>query len=201
MNLSEKELEALLPKVELVEINVPQLHPDNPRTITEKKFKELVRSVEAFYQMLFLRPLVLNDLDQVLGGNMRLLAAKKAGLKQIPVLRAVNLTELQQREFMIKDNLPFGDWNFDALANEWSQDLLQDWGLSLAAFAPAGPVTYTPSDDIGDAGSRSSAGTDRKPAATSFNVLVKCHTEFDRVQLETILNNAGMYVDEHFYHV
>jgi len=81
--------------------------------------------------MLDIRPIVVNDDMVVLGGNMRLKACKEAGLKEVPVIKVNDLTEEQQREFIIKDNVGFGEWDWDLLANEWDTDLLEDWGLEL----------------------------------------------------------------------
>lgn len=86
--------------------------------------------------MLDIRPIVVNDDMIVLGGNMRLKACKEAGLKEVPVIKVSDLTEEQQREFIIKDNVGFGEWDWDLLANEWDTDLLEDWGLDLD-FDPA----------------------------------------------------------------
>jgi len=202
MNPSQQQLEDLLPKIEIVDISVPQLNPNNPRTITEKKFKQLVQSIETFWQMLLLRPLVLNDNDEVLGGNMRLQAARAAGLLFVPVIRAINLTELQQREFIVKDNLPFGDWNFDQLANEWSQDLLKDWGLQIPGLAPLPPLpSYNPGgDDIGDE-TKPKKKTQETGDGVSFNILVKCSDAEDRDRIQAILEAEGLVLHDNFYHI
>jgi hypothetical protein len=81
--------------------------------------------------MLQIRPIVVNDNMIVLGGNMRLKACKEAGLKTIPVIKASDLTEEQQREFVIKDNVGFGDWDWQMIANEWDSEELYDWGLDV----------------------------------------------------------------------
>lgn len=104
-------------------------NPDNPRTIKDVKFRQLVQSIRDLPQMLELRPIVVNAAGVVLGGNMRLRACKEAGLKQVPVIRADHLTEAQQREFVVKDNVGFGEWDWDALANQWGDEPLAEWGL------------------------------------------------------------------------
>lgn len=106
-------------------------NPSNPRIIKDDKFKKLVKSIQEFPQMLELRPIVVDANMVVLGGNMRLKACKAAGLKEVPIVIADNLTEEQQAEFIIKDNVGFGEWDWDLLANEWDEQLLQDWGLDL----------------------------------------------------------------------
>jgi DNA modification methylase len=106
-------------------------NPTNPRIIKDDKFKKLVKSIQEFPQMLELRPIVVDANMIVLGGNMRLKACKAAGLKEVPIVIADNLTEEQQAEFIIKDNVGFGEWDWDLLANEWDEELLQEWGLDL----------------------------------------------------------------------
>jgi site-specific DNA-methyltransferase (adenine-specific) len=112
-----------------VKINQIKVNPNNPRFIKDDKFKNLVKSIKEFPEMLSLRPVVVNKDMIILGGNMRFKAAKEAGLKEIPILIANNITEEQEREFLIKDNTSGGDWDWDILANEWDADELNDWGL------------------------------------------------------------------------
>ena len=105
-------------------------HPDNPRVIKDVKYNLLVKSIKEFPEMLEKRPLVVNEDLIVLGGNMRLAAAQEAGFKEIWI-DEVDWDKDQQREFIIKDNSGFGEWNFDMLANEWNVDDLNDWGLDF----------------------------------------------------------------------
>jgi len=114
-----------------VKINEVKSNPNNPRIIKDDKFKKLVASIKELPQMLELRPIVVNDDMIVLGGNMRLKACKEAGLKEIPIIKASELTEEQQRAFIIKDNVGFGEWDWDALANEWDAEQLEEWGLDV----------------------------------------------------------------------
>ena len=106
-------------------------NPNNPRIIKDDKFAKLVQSVKDFPEMLSIRPVVVNAEMVILGGNMRFEACKKAGIKEIPVIIADNLTEEQQREVIIKDNVSGGEWDWDQLANEWNIDNLNAWGLDL----------------------------------------------------------------------
>lgn len=106
-------------------------NPSNPRIIKDDKFKKLVRSIQEFPQMLELRPIVVDSNMVVLGGNMRLKACVAAGLKEVPIIVADQLTDEQKGEFIIKDNVGFGEWDWDLLANEWDEQLLEDWGLEL----------------------------------------------------------------------
>ena len=119
---------------EIVKIEKVLPNPSNPRIIKDDKFKKLVKSIQDFPQMLELRPIVVDANMIVLGGNMRLKACKAAGLKEVPIVIADNLTEEQQAEFIIKDNVGFGEWDWDILANEWDMEALQDWGLNILSF-------------------------------------------------------------------
>ena len=111
-----------------------KLNPNNPRLIKDDKFEKLVKSIKEFPEMLDIRPIVVNSDMVILGGNMRFKACKEAGLKEIPVIVADNLTEEQQREFLIKDNTSGGEWDFEMLANEWDVEQLEEWGLDIPAF-------------------------------------------------------------------
>jgi ParB-like chromosome segregation protein Spo0J len=111
-----------------------KLNPNNPRLIKDDKFEKLVKSIKEFPEMLDIRPIVVNSDMVILGGNMRFKACKEAGLKEIPVIVADNLTEEQQREFLIKDNTSGGEWDFEMLANEWDVELLEEWGLDIPVF-------------------------------------------------------------------
>ena len=117
--------------MELIKITQVKPNKNNPRFIKDYKFNKLVNSIKEFPEMLKLRPIIVNTDMVVLGGNMRLRACKEAGLKEVWVLKADDLTEQQQREFIVKDNVGFGEWDWDLLANEWEIDLLEDWGLDL----------------------------------------------------------------------
>jgi DNA modification methylase len=121
-------------KTQTVKINEVKSNPNNPRIIKDDKFKKLVASIKELPQMLQLRPIVVNEDMIVLGGNMRLKACKEAGLKEIPIIKASELNEEQQRAFIIKDNVGFGEWDWDALANEWDAEQLAEWGLDVPNF-------------------------------------------------------------------
>ncbi len=118
-------------KTETVKIGEVKSNPNNPRIIKDDKFKKLVESVKTFPEMLNIRPIVVNSDMVVLGGNMRLRACKEAGLKEIPIIKADTLTPEQQSEFIIKDNVSGGEWDWDMLANEWNAEELDAWGLDV----------------------------------------------------------------------
>ena len=109
-------------------------NPSNPRVIRDDKFQKLVKSILEFPQMLEIRPIVVNDDMIVLGGNMRLRACTEAGLKEVPIIKASDLTPEQQAEFIIKDNVGFGEWNWEMLANEWDTEQLEQWGVDVPGF-------------------------------------------------------------------
>jgi len=121
--------------MKVVKITQVKPNPKNPRIIKDGKFQMLVKSIQEFPDMLNKRPLVVfTDVDNkyvVLGGNMRLKACKEIGLKEIPIIIADEWTEEQKNEFLIKDNVGFGEWDWDSLANEWDVEKLDDWGLDL----------------------------------------------------------------------
>lgn len=120
--------------IQTVKISEVKLNPNNPRIIKDDKFAKLVKSIQELPQMLEIRPIVVNADMVVLGGNMRLKACKEAGLKEVPIIIADNLSEEQQREFLIKDNVSGGEWDFEMLANEWDVEQLEDWGLDIPSF-------------------------------------------------------------------
>jgi len=118
-------------QVTKVKINSIKTNPKNPRLIKDDKFKKLVNSIKEFPQMLELRPIVVDENNIILGGNMRHKACIEAGLKEVYIVQAKDLTEEQKDEFIVKDNVGFGEWDWDILANEWDTELLNDWGLDL----------------------------------------------------------------------
>lgn len=111
-------------------INNIKFNDDNPRKIGQEKFKKLVKSIKKFPEMLKLRPIVINSQHVVIGGNMRLKACIDAGLTDVPVIVA-DLTEDQEKEFVIKDNLAYGSWDYESLSENWELSLLKQWGIAL----------------------------------------------------------------------
>jgi DNA modification methylase len=120
--------------IKSVDIAHIKTNPNNPRIIKDDKYAKLVESIRTFPKMLEIRPIVVNADMIVLGGNMRLRACKEAGLKKIPVIMADDLTPEQQREFIIKDNVGFGEWDWEMLANEWEAEELDRWGLDVPEY-------------------------------------------------------------------
>ena len=121
----------MIKKVNIKEIKENQ---NNPRYVVDSKFKKLVKSIKEFPEMLEKRPIVVDENMIVLGGNMRLKACKSAGLFEVYVHQAIGWTAEQKQEFIIKDNVGFGEWDWDILANEWDTKKLNEWGLDLPEF-------------------------------------------------------------------
>jgi site-specific DNA-methyltransferase (adenine-specific) len=120
-------------EIQKAKLSEVKLNPNNPRLIKDDKFKKLVQSIKDFPEMLNIRPIVVNQDMIILGGNMRYKACKEAGLKEIPII-ITDLTEEQQREFLIKDNTSGGEWDFEMLVNEWDVEQLEAWGLDIPSF-------------------------------------------------------------------
>lgn len=120
--------EITIKKVKVSDIN---LNPDNPRRISAKAMDRLVKSIQDFPDMMQLREIVVDETMTVLGGNMRLLALRKIGLKECTAKIVKGLSPDQKREFVIKDNASFGEWDMDLLANSWSDLPLVEWGIDL----------------------------------------------------------------------
>lgn len=145
-------------------------NPNNPRFIRDKKFDELVQSMEEFPKMLKLSPIVIDENDTALGGNMRLRGYRHLGIKKAWVVRADDLDEDEKREFIIKHNLPYGEWAWDSIRSEWDVPVLEAWGLVV----PSGE-TKTVSFE----------------ASTTFNLKVRCKTEDAKQALAARLIDEG----------
>jgi len=118
-------------ELQKVKIETVISNPDNPRVIRDDKFKKLIRSIDTFPQMLKLRPIVVDEDNVILGGNMRFEAIKHLGHKEVFIVKAEGFSEEQKREFVIKDNSSFGEWDWDVLANNWETSSLKEWGLDI----------------------------------------------------------------------
>jgi ParB-like chromosome segregation protein Spo0J len=120
-------------KTEKIAINKIKLNPNNPRLIKDDKFAKLVQSIKDFPEMLEIRPIVVNDDMIILGGNMRFKACKEAGLKEVSIIKVSGLSAEKQREFLIKDNVSGGEWDWQLL-NDWDSLELESWGLDVSKF-------------------------------------------------------------------
>jgi len=129
-------------------INIQKVknNPNNPRVIKDFKFKKLVKSIKEFPEMLKLRPIVVDENNIILGGNMRYKACLELKHDTIWAVQADDLTEKQKKQFVIKDNAGFGEWDWDILANDWDTKDLKDWGIDV--WQPEEAVDYSVLDDI-----------------------------------------------------
>jgi len=121
-------------KIEMMNIELLKENPNNPRKVSEVQLQKLKKSIIEFPQMLLIRPLVIDADNIVLGGNMRLKALKELDYKEVPIIRAEELTEKQKDEFIIKDNLAYGEWNWEGISLNWDNEILLDWGLEVPGF-------------------------------------------------------------------
>ena len=159
---------------QLIKISQVKSNPNNPRLIKNDKFKKLVKSVQDFPEMLELRPIVVDENMIVLGGNMRLKASKDAGLKEVWIEVAEGLTEEQKKEFIVKDNVGFGEWEWDMLANEWDSVQLAEWGLDV----------WQNEDDIEDI-------EEVIDFNESVNFIIKCNDLKQLEEMQTKLNTSA----------
>lgn len=172
----------------VVKVGEIKSNPNNPRIIKDEKFEKLVKSIREFPEMLNLRPIVVNDDMVVLGGNMRLKACKEAGLKEIPVIKASQLSEKQQKEFIIKDNVGFGEWDWETIANEWDSIELQDWGLDIPGFSNI--------EDLGESFSLPSG--DKSPFQQMSFILADQQAEIIKNAIDEIKNTEEFKYCETF---
>ena len=167
-------------KITKVKIGDIRMNPDNPRIIKDYKFKQLVKSIKEFPEMLEIRPIVVNEENVILGGNMRYKACQDARIDEVYIIKAKDLSEDQQKEFLIKDNSGFGEWDWDILANNWDQDKLGEWGLD---------VPYT-DDDVQEMNNPMNEQSE-KPFATELDtqsnyLILKFDTDIDWIQAKTV---------------
>lgn len=120
--------------IQKVKINTIKSNEINPRTIKDSKFLKLKKSLKEFPEMLKLRPIVVDENNIILGGNMRYKACKDLNIKEVYIVKADDLTEKQKKQFIIKDNVAFGQWDWDVLANTWEAQDLDEWGLNIYDF-------------------------------------------------------------------
>lgn len=134
--------------IEEVKISEVKMNPNNPRIIKDEKFQKLVQSIKNFPEMLRIRPIVVNGDMITLGGNMRLKACKEAGLKKVPIIKAENLNEDQQREFIIKDNIGYGEWDWNLLNYQWNQEQLNNWHLEIPNWSLGHEINSMSDNDV-----------------------------------------------------
>ncbi len=181
-----------------VDINSVKSNPKNPRTIKDHQFKKLVQSIKDFPEMIQFRPIVVDEHNVILGGNMRFRASLEAGLKEIYIMRADNWSEEQKNEFIIKDNASFGDWDWDVLANRFNDTSLNTWGLSVWSseidFGNDEPIDEPEDKEAGE-----TVDVHSEPKVADFKVI---QLEFDvtdydyAVELVTFLRNTNLSIGD-----
>ena len=165
-------------------------NPNNPRAIRKDQLNKLVKSLREFPEMLEARPIVVDPDFVVLGGNMRLKAAQLAGLTEVPVYVA-SWEEAKHKEFIIKDNLAFGEWDWDMLANEWDAEELDDWGLKV--WQPEDQIDMSILDEIDE--SRALDMTDNVRRA--IQVFFESEDYEEAKNLWSKINKAQVYAGRH----
>ena len=162
--------------MEYIAISKVRPNEDNPRYIKEEKFKKLVQSLKDFPEMANARPIVVNKEMVALGGNMRLKAMQEAGWSEVPV-EIVDWSEEKQREFIIKDNVGFGEWDWDELANTWNAEELTEWGLDV----------WQPEEEAEPAEQKDLSGDLKE----TFEVIIQCGNEEEQEATYNKLTKEG----------
>lgn len=140
-------------EIRIVDIDQIKENPNNPRLIRKHEYKKLLKSLKDLPEGLNINPIKVDQDMIVIGGNMRLKACKELGFKEIPIMDISSLSKEKQMEFLIKDNISFGEWDYDMLANEWNHQDLYDWGLNIPAEIDLDEIKET--GDIPDQGEMS----------------------------------------------
>ena len=173
------------------EISVHDITPseENPRNIQTRKFNQLIESVKNFPEMLKLRPLVVDEKGVILGGNMRYRACLEAGHTKVWVIQADELTDEQKKQFVIKDNVSFGEWDWDSLADQWEESFLEACGLDIPKLEEE--VDYSVLE--GEEGYKADKEVDDMQESTTKAIQIECdigdYEEADRIIKEA--RNAG----------
>ncbi|MGL4404707.1 MAG: ParB N-terminal domain-containing protein [Notoacmeibacter sp.] len=120
-----------------IKLSTIKPNQDNPRGIKVDQLGKLKKSITEFKKMMSLRPIVVDENNRVLGGNMRLQALTELGYKEIPqawVKKALDLSDEEKRRFIIADNVSFGEWDVLELEKAWDVTELADWGIEFGSL-------------------------------------------------------------------
>ncbi|MBD5131929.1 MAG: hypothetical protein HDT28_04980 [Clostridiales bacterium] len=195
-------------KLEFLPLSKIKENEANPRTITKDKFARLVNSLISFPTMLAIRPIVVDDSLTILGGNMRYRAlvhisqmqfeeikkriqgdkVKEAHWQRffdkptVPVLKASDLTDEEKQRFIIEDNVPFGEWDWDKLANEWNSEDLEEWGLDV----------WQPEEENGDKKKPKACEDLSNDIKECFKIEIDCGNEEIQQELFNELEERGL---------
>lgn len=135
----------------MIKLSTINPNPDNPRVLKDEKFEKLCKSINEFPEMFPLRPIVIDETNTILGGNMRFRALQHLGFKEVQdnwIIKANELTEEQKKRFIITDNVSFGEWDFYELANNWDAEELKDWGVDIPNWAAGVEQNEMTDDDV-----------------------------------------------------
>lgn len=121
-------------KIEKIRIDQIKSNDKNPRIISDDKLRKLVKSIREFPEMMEIRPIVIDEKNIVIGGNQRFKAAQMLGMTEVPVIKVESLTEEEKKQFVIKDNVNHGEWDWDMLVSDFNLDSLKDWGQDVPNF-------------------------------------------------------------------
>lgn len=185
----------------MIKLSTIKPNPDNPRVIKDGNFRKLQKSIQDFPQMMSLRPMVIDDNCVILGCNMRYRALQDSGVKEVPdewIKRARDLTEDQKREFIIKDNVGFGEWDWDALGNGWDDLALADWGLEVPTFDDLS--VDDEEDQTINASSETVKNTHRVRLCDYDIILTDDEYDMIKRSLDEYVNNNGITAG-YFYHI
>lgn len=163
-------------EVKTVKLGEIKLNPDNPRTISKKDMDLLVKSLKDFPEMLELREIVVDETMTILGGNMRYLALQKSGVKECIAKIVTGLTPAQKREFIVKDNAAFGEWNMEDLANSWADLPLVEWGVKMPDY---------------DA-EKKERDTSPQLQEMKYQIIVECEDEQEQIKLLSKFGKEGL---------
>lgn len=122
---------SVLPDIEIMSISQVRPNPSNPRLIRDGRFLKLWESIENFPEMLYIRPIVIDIHNTIIGGNQRYHICREMNFKEIPVIRAINLSENQYKQFTIRDNVSSGEWDFEKLLDEWDREFLEHCSFDM----------------------------------------------------------------------
>lgn len=178
---------SVLPDIEMINISEVHINPDNPRIIKDEKYLKLLESIKNFPQMLYIRPIVIDTHNMILGGNQRYEVCKELKYSEIPIIRAINLTEEQYREFIIKDNVSSGGWDFDRLIKDWDIDILKSYNLDLDEF----DLDQFKVSDNQDQQSIEDINKNNSKLENVFNIEISCHCEEDQEKLYNEMIERG----------
>jgi len=166
----------------MIKLSTIKPNPNNPRIIRNEKFEKLKRSIEEFPEMMELRPIVVDETNTIIGGNMRFRALQDLGKKEVPsswIKKASELTDDQKKRFVITDNASFGEWEWEAIKSDWDLGFVADWGVDVPSPDRLG-LSTDPFSDIG------------LPVKDQYGVIVMAENEAEQKKIFDRLSGDGL---------